>query len=182
MNRAFTLLARSKIPQEGNLLSKNSRSQPHREGPAPISYRVLQVGRRQHIQSFLSKFNHFQTSTPECLIVACYTKGRKSLYVKIHRPRHPHRPAGHPLRRRRRDNLGGASRAKSPPDASPDFEYAPEPTETEELTTSQKNAHSRARQRHQQAAPCAKNLPICRKVESDSREWVLQSCFELPAG
>src|ERR1019366_10443556 len=89
-------------------------------------------------QSFLSKFNHFQTSTPECLIVACYTKSRKSFYDQIHRPGHPHRQAGHPLRRRFRENLGGASRAKSPPDASPDFECAPEPTETEELTTSQK--------------------------------------------
>jgi len=35
-----------------------------------------------------------------------------------------------------RDDRGEASREKCPPDASPDFECAPQPTETEELTTS----------------------------------------------
>lgn len=41
---------------------------------------------RQHPQSFLSKSNHFRTSPPEYLILACYTKGRKSFMSKSTAP------------------------------------------------------------------------------------------------
>src|ERR1035437_10939139 len=92
MNRAFTLLARSKIPQEGNLLSKNSRSQPHREGPAPISYRVLQVGHSNSTN--ITPFPHTtcQIHSSDCPPPRAIAQ--VSRYPKCRSPRSPY-PANH---------------------------------------------------------------------------------------
>src|ERR1035437_4380122 len=84
MNRAFTLLARSKIPQEGNLLSKNSRSQPHREGPAPISYRVLQVGHSntKNLRSLFSSDYGDSPLNPRSLF-SILKVGQGALWVRL---------------------------------------------------------------------------------------------------
>src|ERR1035437_5419219 len=84
MNRAFTLRARSKIPKEGNLLSKNSRSQPHREGPAPISYRVLQVGHSntKNLRSLFSSDYGDSPLNPRSLF-SILKVGQGALWVRL---------------------------------------------------------------------------------------------------
>ena len=52
---------------------------------------------RQHSQSFLSRSNHFRTSTPEYLILACHTKSRKSFMSKSIAPGIPLTQQGIPF-------------------------------------------------------------------------------------
>ena len=111
---------------------------------------------RQHSQSFLSRSSHCRTSTHEYLILACHTKSRKSFHDQIHRPGHPHRPAGHPLRRRLRENRETHRAKKALPMRLPISSMLPKPQKQRGLPRHQK-MHTDAR------ASVSQRLPAVQK-------------------